>query len=217
MKFKLIIITTFTSMFFLSCSPQDKVLDVLEINLRNDWNELSKNAKLEQGLSDTSEYLFSYSTKNMDKFKIGEFKLLTEKSINNSSFKISTENQVSFIFNDTTRSQLIEIEAEIGFLENDRVILDVINKKYGKGELLSEKGSINEFKGRQNYLWKNLKNDQSLIISTFLAGNTYSAEENSSTKTYTCRFYLIDNSAEISYPNGQRENLLERVVEKASE
>ncbi len=204
-------------MFFLSCSPQDKVLDVLEINLRNDWNELSKNAKLEQGLSDTSEYLFSYSTKNMDKFKIGEFKLLTEKSINNSSFKISTENQVSFIFNDTTRSQLIEIEAEIGFLENDRVILDVINKKYGKGELLSEKGSINEFKGRQNYLWKNLKNDQSLIISTFLAGNTYSAEENSSTKTYTCRFYLIDNSAEISYPNGQRENLLERVVEKASE
>ncbi|WP_405266096.1 hypothetical protein [Cellulophaga sp. Ld12] len=217
MRFKLILITTFAFMFFASCSPQDKVLDVLEIDLANDWNELSKATVLEKRLSTTSEYLFSYSTKNVDKFKIGEFKLLTEKSINNSSFKIPTENQVSFIFNDTTRSELIEIEAEIGFLENDHVILDVINKKYGQGELLSKIGSINELKGRQNYLWKNLKNDQSLIISTFLAGNTYSAEENSSIKNYKCSIYLIDNAAEIMYPNGQKETVLERVLEKASE
>lgn len=217
MKSRLITLVALCIILLVNCSLQEKRLDLLEIDLKNDWNKISKSIKVKQGLCNTSEYLYSYFTKNVSTFKISEFALLTEKTINTSALAIPTENQVSFIFKDSTRHQLIEIETEIALLDNDSTILNLITKKYGKGELLSKKGSINQLKGIQNYLWKNLGNNQALILSTFLEGNIYDAEKKKSIKQYKCRMYLIDNNAEISYPNGQKENILERLMKQKSQ
>ena len=203
-------------MFFVGCNTEKKQLDMLEIDLANDWSEISKLIELKQGTNNTSEYLNSYYTKNINDIKIDKLTLSTEKSKKSANTSIPTENQINFLFKDDVNNQLVEIEIDINYLESDTLIFNLITKKYGQGKLLSKKGSISEIKEIQNYLWNNLDYNQSLILSTFFQGNIYDVETNSNKKQYSNRIYLVNNNAEISYPNGQKENILERLINRMS-
>ena len=133
-------------MFFVGCNTEKKQLDMLEIDLANDWSEISKLIELKQGTNNTSEYLNSYYTKNINDIKIDKLTLSTEKSKKSANTSIPTENQINFLFKDDVNNQLVEIEIDINYLESDTLIFNLITKKYGQGKLLSKKGSISEIK-----------------------------------------------------------------------
>lgn len=82
--------------------------------------------------------------------------------------------------------------------------------------MLSKKGSINQFKGIQNYIWRTIKNNKSLLLSTFSEGTIYNAEHKT-LKNYKAIVYIFDNDAEIVYPNGQKETIIERLIHKNSQ
>ena len=211
---KILIKCIFLLMFLVNCNSNQKQLDIIEVNLTNDWAKISEKLELTEGDNTTSEYLNSYITKNIDNIKINTFSIPTIKKT--ATIQLPTENKVAFLFNDKEKKQLVEIETSLNYLDNNTEILNSISKKYGKGKLLSEEGTVNKIKGIENYVWKNLNNNQTLFLSTFSLGNIQDLETKSSKKQYSCILYLVDNNAEIIYPNGQKETIVERLIDKLS-
>ncbi|MCL5246237.1 hypothetical protein M4I21_10490 [Cellulophaga sp. 20_2_10] len=201
-------------MFLVSCNSNQKQLDIIEVNLTKDWAKISEKLELTESDNNTSEYLNSYETKNIDNIKINTFSIPAIK--NTATIALPTENKVAFLFNDKEKKQLVEIETSLNYLNNNTEILNLISDKYGKGKLLSEEGTVNKIKGIENYVWKNIDNNHTLFLSTFSLGNIQDLETKSSKKQYSCILYLVANNAEIIYPNGQKETILERLIVKLS-
>ena len=201
-------------MFLVSCNSNQKQLDIIEVNLTKDWAKISEKLELTESDNNTSEYLNSYETKNIDNIKINTFSIPAIKKT--ATIALPTENKVAFLFNDKEKKQLVEIETSLNYLNNYTEILNLISDKYGKGKLLSEEGTVNKIKGIENYVWKNIDNNHTLFLSTFSLGNIQDLETKSSKKQYSCILYLVANNAEIIYPNGQKETILERLIVKLS-
>ncbi|MGJ8734925.1 MAG: hypothetical protein ACSHW4_17335, partial [Cellulophaga sp.] len=105
---KILIKCIFLLMFLVNCNSNQKQLDIIEVNLTNDWAKISEKLELTEGDNTTSEYLNSYITKNIDNIKINTFSIPTIKKT--ATIQLPTENKVAFLFNDKEKKQLVEIE-----------------------------------------------------------------------------------------------------------
>jgi len=225
MSKKISIILLLVGLLNISCQSQknDKtnqinqkntVTDLLKIDFKNDLNTLLQHANYASVQSEFSEYLNSFMTKEVDSFKMGEILFFSKYKVDD--FEISNNSYISFVTKNENE-EIIVVHIRTNYLGDERLNYTNLKNMYGEPELLSVENSINDLKGRKNYVWKNFKNNYSILLSHFSEGNIVPVNSKSATKVNSDLIYIVNNNVIIDYPNGQKEGVLERLVKRFSE
>lgn len=185
-------------------------LDLLEVNFKTDLKKVIDFARFNTKESEFSEYLNSFETKEVNGFTLAGFQIESKTLVK--GFEVPNNNYISLVTKNKETNKVLSIHLKLNYLKSKKAVLDMITDKLGAPKSLNSSNSINTLKGRENYIWKNYKDNKTAIISFFSEGSIVSIEENSpSEKVYSALIYLIDNDDVIDYPNGQKENILERL------
>ena len=225
MSKKIFIILILVGLLNISCQSQksDKakqinqksaMVDLLKINFKNDLNTLLSYTNFTSAESEFSEYLNAFTTKEVDSFKMGKSLFSSKYKVND--FEISNDSYISFVTKNENE-EIIVVHIRTNYLGDEKKNYTYLKNMYGEPELLSVENSINDLKGRRNYVWKNFKNDYSILLSQISEGNIVPVNGEPSTKANSDLIYIVNNYALIDYPNGQKEEILERLIKRFSE
>ncbi|WP_430909420.1 hypothetical protein [Maribacter sp. 2-571] len=192
-------------------STNDSVIDILSIDFESDLDKVISLTNFNLGESEYSEYLQAYSSVSMEKFKLGAIQFNSNFKVN--GIDIPNDSYISFSFSKKEINQIKAVHIRYNFIEDD--ILNLFQKEFGKPDLLGQAGSINDFKGSKNYIWKDVNANHSIIVSQNSDGSALSTGNGVSQKVNSVLIYIVGN-ASINYPNGQTETVLQRLIDRFS-
>ena len=189
--------------------------DLNDLDFNDDLKQIVETAKFDLGESEFSEYLMAYSTKQVQSFHLGDFTFNSEYEIN--GVAAPNESYVSFVIDDESNKRILTAHVEYNFIGDQNQVLNHLKKQFGEPAIMNDEDSVNTFKGIQNFIWNNFQENKSLLLSQFSEGGAVQLNNNKSEKIFTTLLYIVDNDAIINYPNGQQENILERLSNRFSQ
>lgn len=203
------------NVFLLSCQVNDTKnrTNLLNIDLKKDLKTILKETQLEKGSSDLSEHLNSFKSKDLAKFSLGTIRFNDEIKID--KLEIPYEKHIHFVTKREDEDQICVISIEYSSLKSKTESLQPYIDIFGKPDKLNEQNSINKMKGNDNFIWKNYSNEYTYILSQSSTGSI-TLKDSDYKKVHKSIFYIIDNNSFITYPNKQKENILEKLVKRLS-
>ncbi|OWW24509.1 hypothetical protein B4Q04_14425 [Zobellia sp. OII3] len=194
--------------------PTNMKIDILKINFSTDLGKLLKTADFKVKESEFSEYIKAERTTNVNLFKLGDIELLSTYEIN--GVKIPNDSYIS-LSRQNGDSDLIEtLHLRYNFIGDKDLIFNELKKLLGAAENLNNDESINALKEKENFIWRGIGDNRSLILSQFTDGSAIGVGDVDSRRINSVLIYIIDGKSEINYPNGQKEKIIERLENRFS-
>ncbi len=194
--------------------PTNMKIDVLKINFSTDFGKLLKTAEFKINESEFSEYVQVEQTTNVNSFKLGDIELLSTYEIN--GVKIPNDSYISFSRQNADSDLIETLHLRYNYIGDKDLIFDELKKLLGAAENLNNDESINALKEKENFIWRGIDDNRSLILSQFTDGSAIGVGDVDSRRINSVLIYIIDEKSEINYPNGQKENIIERLENRFS-